>query len=201
MYIESLFSTPVWIDHLNLDNKELTKKIYKLQSEHESANISNVGGWQSPVELEDTEFARQIIEHVPMREDKPLKPEDFGIFNWININKKGHYNSRHTHYDSNIFLCGVYYIKVPENCGKIRLYDPRGVLQHSHMDYIYYNNGNTFNYINIEEGMVIYFPSWLEHDVEPSESDEDRISVAFNLFVDRNKIRGMHPHDVNKSDD
>ena len=188
MYIESLFSTPVWIDHLNLDNEKLTKQVYKLQSEHESANVSNVGGWQSPVDLDDTEFVREVIEHVPMREDKPFKSEDFSIHNWININKKGNYNNRHTHLDSRIFLCGVYYIKAPKNCGRIRLWDPRGVLHNSMTDNRYFNDGHEYNYINVEEGMIIYFPSWLEHDVEPSKSNEDRISVAFNLFV--NKMRG-----------
>ena len=136
MFCESLFSTPVWIDHLNLDNKKLTKQVYKIQSEHKSSNISSVGGWQSSVELEDMDFFREVIEHIPMREDKPLRVEDFGMYNWININKKGSYNDRHTHFDGNTFLCGVYYIKVPENCGKIRLWDPRGTIHQSHMDYI-----------------------------------------------------------------
>ena len=30
--------------------------------------------------------------------------------------------------------------------------------------------------------MVIYFPSWLEHEVEKNKSDEDRVSIAFNVI-------------------
>jgi len=26
------------------------------------------------------------------------------------------------------------------------------------------------------------FPCWMEHDVEPSDSDEERISISFNLW-------------------
>ena len=35
-----------------------------------------------------------------------------------------------------------------------------------------------------EDNKLILFPSWLEHDVEPSKSDEDRISIAFNVSCD-----------------
>ncbi len=34
--------------------------------------------------------------------------------------------------------------------------------------------------------MVLFFPCWLEHDVEENDSDEDRISIAFNIFADIN---------------
>lgn len=198
MHIETLFSTPVWIEHLNLDNKRLAEKVYNIESNHKSAEVSNRGGYQSPIELEDEELIQGIKAHTPTRKDKPIGVDDIGLFNWININRKGHYNSRHTHVDSNIFLSGVYYIKVPEDSGRIRLYDPRGVLFQSMTDHVYFNDGHEFNYINIEDGMIIYFPSWLEHDVEASDTNEDRISVAFNLFVDRDKIRGMNPLDYLK---
>ena len=39
------------------------------------------------------------------------------------------------------------------------------------------------------ENMIYMFPSWIEHYVEPNRSDEDRISMAFNIGVknDRNE--------------
>ena len=30
--------------------------------------------------------------------------------------------------------------------------------------------------------MLLYFPCWLEHEVEPNNTDEDRISISFNLI-------------------
>jgi uncharacterized protein (TIGR02466 family) len=33
------------------------------------------------------------------------------------------------------------------------------------------------------EGRMLIFPSYLAHQVEPNESDEDRISVSFNLSI------------------
>jgi uncharacterized protein (TIGR02466 family) len=34
-----------------------------------------------------------------------------------------------------------------------------------------------------EEGRMYIFPSWLEHGVESNESDQDRISIAFNVLA------------------
>lgn len=189
MRIENLFSTPLWIEQLNLDNGRLASKVYDIESKHKSLEVSNRGGYQSPVGLEDEEFIQAVKSHTPRREDKPIGVDDIDVFNWININRKGHYNTRHTHVDSNIFLSGVYYIKVPKDSGRIRLYDPRGVLQQSMTDHVYFNDGNEYNYVNIIDGLIIYFPSWVEHDVESNDTNEDRISVAFNLFVDRDKIQ------------
>jgi uncharacterized protein (TIGR02466 family) len=31
-----------------------------------------------------------------------------------------------------------------------------------------------------EAGLLLIFPSWLPHGVEPNMSDEDRISISFN---------------------
>ena len=33
------------------------------------------------------------------------------------------------------------------------------------------------------EGLLILFPSYLEHFVEPSNADEDRISISFDVMV------------------
>ena len=42
------------------------------------------------------------------------------------------------------------------------------------------------DYVEIEptEGMLLFFPPWLEHEVEQSSCDEERISIAFNVNSD-----------------
>jgi hypothetical protein len=46
----------------------------------------------------------------------------------------------------------------------------------------------SYHYFDPEPNLMILFPSWLKHDVEPNQSDEERISVAFNFVVDYNSI-------------
>jgi hypothetical protein len=41
-----------------------------------------------------------------------------------------------------------------------------------------------FHKIEPKEGMLILFPPYLEHMVEPSKTDEERISLAFDLRLE-----------------
>jgi uncharacterized protein (TIGR02466 family) len=43
-----------------------------------------------------------------------------------------------------------------------------------------------FNLVNIEpeEGLVVFFPSWLMHKVEPNKTKETRVSLSFNISFD-----------------
>ena len=100
---------------------------------------------------------------------------------WVNINKTGDYNEIHDHnpYDGTA-LSGVFYVKTPANCGRIRFYDPRPFITKA-PDMQYYNDGNTYHYFDPEPNMLLIFPAWLKHMVEPNKSNEDRISISFNI--------------------
>jgi len=37
--------------------------------------------------------------------------------------------------------------------------------------------------INITDGLLILWPSFLDHFVEPSQTDEERISISFDVVV------------------
>ena len=50
-------------------------------------------------------------------------------------------------------------------------------------DYEYYHASQLYNFIEPQEDMILFFPSWLEHDVEVNQSNEERISIGFNIFV------------------
>ena len=49
-----------------------------------------------------------------------------------------------------------------------------------------------------KEGRLVLFPSWVSHGVRENHTDEDRISISFNLIPNRNK-RDMS--DIIKSHD
>ena len=50
-------------------------------------------------------------------------------------------------------------------------------------DHQYYYNSQSYNFIVPQEDMILFFPSWLEHDVEENQSNEERISIGFNIFA------------------
>lgn len=182
MEVLNFFPTSVWIDYCTeIDNKKLVKKIYKFEKDKKSEKYSNVGGYQGHL-LGDKNFYNSVASRIPRRSDKPFKK--WMIYDWVNINRKGDYNKRHLHFDGALFLSGVYYVKVPKNSGNIIFYDPRGQLVNTMPDHKYYNDGTEYQYIEPQEGMILFFPTWIEHEVEENRTDEDRISIAFNILVE-----------------
>ena len=181
MEVFTFFPTTVWSTQCSLDNEKFLKLIKDFQRKNENSESSNEGGYQGH-EFKNQEFYDEVSNFVPI-----LKEGDFNsfrVYSWVNVNGKGHSNKKHMHYNSDILVSGVYYVKVPEKSGRIRFYDPRNPMVHASLDWSYYHNYE-YHYFDPKEGQMIFFPSWLEHDVEPNETNEERISIAFNVRTNK----------------
>ena len=187
-----LFPTPV--NHIpNAITKPLLKKLRKVIIDAKSItnNQSN-----DLYHTNTNEFFEDLDEVKEVK--KILLPhiEDFGeiLFSdnlqwgfagmWGNIMKKDGYQYRHNHCNS--FISGVLYIDIPENCSSTRFWrpEPSNFFHFMHVNSErnnYYNNAY-INFDNVEGGDLILFPSYLHHDVPISESNEDRITIAFNCL-------------------
>ena len=181
MQVSYFFPTPVWNMIVDYDNDKLLEEIYEFMKTTPNQSYSNIGGYQGDL-FHNKDWVDMVASHCPQRNDKPLK--DIVVYPWVNVNPKGAYNVRHVHSDTNIFLSGVYYVKVPQNSGTIRFWDPRGPLMHVQRDNEYFNDAISSHEIQPEAGLLIFFPTWLEHDVTHNEVDEDRISIGFNINAD-----------------
>lgn len=103
---------------------------------------------------------------------------------WANISDSTNKHMMHVH--ANSFWSGVLHLNCPQpNPGVIEFRDPRYA---SHMQFFEYEDQNTFSMrtaqIVPEDGMLILFPSWLEHGVQPGEFSkyQRRISLSFNIM-------------------
>ena len=104
---------------------------------------------------------------------------------WAIINEKNAWNQKHHH--SNSDLSAAYYVSAHENCGDIVFYDPRPAPVHNHPISRTPNKLNaTVNSIKPEPGMLVLFPSYLEHSVNPNLSDKKRIVISFNISLEKN---------------
>ena len=167
---------------------QLIDYAYNLREEDEGVCISNYGGWQSTgfyVENEDDLLHHFIINCLA---GFPVIDESFNIKidAWININKPGDYNHKHNH--PNCHLAGVLWIKCPEDCGAIEFDSPSSFQSHNELhSYIddFKNQNNLFHcfYFKPTEGRILVFPSHLNHQVLQNKSNEDRISVSFNIWI------------------
>jgi uncharacterized protein (TIGR02466 family) len=166
---------------------DLIEWIYNYQSTTESVQFSNRGGWQSPSDFHNQESFLEFRNYILNNTFQSLTHYNlkFNLDNmWININKKNNYNVSHCHPRCN--LSGVFWIKAPDNCGKLVFHNPHNFVEHNLLNSIdkevqkEHNYDYTFEFIP-KEGVLVLFPAHLHHLVEPNQSDEDRISIAFNL--------------------
>ena len=169
---------------------KLIDYVYNLQKQNPTGvDISNRGGWQSPTLnlSKDNDLLRNFL--IECLSDIPFieKQTSLQFDAWVNINKKGNHNIRHIHPTSN--LSGVLWIKCPEKCGEIVFASPYEFVGfkelESYSDKFKKENNAYISYrINPKEGYMILFPSHLAHRVNENKSDEDRISIAFNIKFD-----------------
>ncbi len=109
---------------------------------------------------------------------------------WININETGTLHMPHVHNSST--FSGVIYIKIPINddnsikskSGFIEFLDPRNTVLSFAGEIAEFRNSNVFKEkitIMPKEGHLLVFPSFLKHWVYPVKTNEDRISISFNI--------------------
>jgi uncharacterized protein (TIGR02466 family) len=115
----------------------------------------------------------------------------WSVHGWANVNRFGDYHDSHNH--PYAYLSGTYYVQVPTDLaprtgrndlrpGCLSLYDPRAAV-----------NMNAIKgdpYINPEHtiaptpGLIVMWPSFINHFVHPNLAQQSRVSVSFNVMLD-----------------
>ncbi len=186
---QPLFPTPLYeITGLEIDNEKLEKDIYELKEKDPGIEkgYSNRGGWHSTPQKnnEIQEIFKPIIDAFgkifPEMIFNPKISRIDSLSIWANINPKGSYNITHNH--PRCDLSGVYYVKVPEGeSGTLNFIDPRPALTYGNNFIVErYVGGDSVPRFPIVGNMYL-FPSSLEHNVGSNLTEEDRISISFNL--------------------
>ena len=131
------------------------------------------------------EFCEEHIKIYVKETINPNKETDFYITqSWLNVTKPGESHQNHSH--SNSIISGTFYIQT--DVGQmINCYDPnQGIKQHIAIhpqETISVWSADTCSY-NVGKNMLLLFPSWLVHGVQPNEQQtKDVISLSFNTFV------------------
>lgn len=178
-YLELKFNSNIKISILKIaDHQQKNKKLIQEYQNAESFYDHShwiAGRWENtycPISLLPTarklfQIAVEFLESTCNK--STLIPHSVpGMENdgfWFNHMPPGSKTGLHDH-KSGAFLSGVYYIKVPENSGNI----------------VFQVDSESKEIIS-EEGKMILFPPSLKHQVHENQSNEDRISLAFNLYA------------------
>jgi uncharacterized protein (TIGR02466 family) len=172
-------------------NRELRRVILDRERVEPSSDYANVGGWHSRADLLDWPvpevgvlrgWITEAVQHMVAAtvEGKPVRGA-FGISAWANVARAGNYHRVHNHPKS--AWSGVYYVETgpadPTHplAGVLEICDPRPFTE------MVASPGEPFGKRVIfrpEPGMMVLFPSWLYHFVNPYHGPGERISIAFN---------------------
>ncbi len=200
------FSTPFSVD--GLASKEgITALRQAIEAEHardsDGVQISNINGWHSNTNMVDWggEAARALAYKAMQMADAQTidtkSPQD-SRFDWVpemwaNVSGKGSANQYHFHPGS--FWSAVAYIDDgyegsddPALGGELQLLDPRMPMVRMtapDLRMVDANGQPQQNEIAIRPrtGMIVLFPSWLQHAVRPFKGGGTRISIAINLVA------------------
>ena len=192
MKFTQIFSDFFYQNTLNFDTTSLELYLNNVRLNDTGRKFSNYGGYQSN-NLENNEYTYLFLSQISncvkeLSDGIGIKRRRLKLHNfWCNFNGPKDFNTLHTHPQS--LISGVFYIKTPDNCGNLILKNRNGDLIKSYFDQWYLKEEQDYELNEItsqiwriipEKNNIILFPSWLEHYVEPNNSTEERISIAFN---------------------
>jgi uncharacterized protein (TIGR02466 family) len=197
----NIFATPLLVGKIADPSIRdgLEEIILARRAEDPGIRRSNIaGGWHSDLQLMQWggDPARKLLDHVIAlvnRNTTAISAPGRGAQNmswmveaWANVNENGGANARHVH--GGCFWSAVYYVRKDEGTGgELVLFDPRMPTLAMHAPHLRFRNTGGEREVRLkpEAGLLIVFPSWLAHSVEPWHGEGLRISIAINLTAAR----------------
>lgn len=202
-----IFGVPLlsilWPDVGDL-NRRLSQLILGKERCERGTQHSNVGGWQSDCNLDTwsnpavTSLLEMINQGVAQLSTQISEESQscggvpgWSVCAWANVNRRGNFNVVHHHNGSGrAFWAGVYYVEVgrytSSQGGALVLRSTSADAQIANLTRAPESLRKRFKHevtIQPVPGLLLIFPSWLEHWVTPHSSEEPRVSVAFNILL------------------
>ncbi len=195
--IEYLFPTPLFwyvFKHVAALNAELRELILAHERAVPSMVKSNQGGWQSPTEFFSwdgeavatlRQFAVRAVEIATGRLGLPPNVRcEFHLSSWAAVNRKGHYNTPHVHPGAT--WSGVYYVdpgdEPPDAPGGGAVLEFAHPIVASVLTF-FPSLLPSARLVRPEAGMIILFPSYLQHSVRLYRGERPRVCVPFNAHL------------------
>ena len=188
--IQELFPTPLWIVDLlpataAVLNAKLKAEIERLIEPRPTIPVGR--NWQTPQDLHTrpafSEFVK-LVETAARGVARFLHVDQYPMAItgcWANVLAPGGAHRAHSH--PNNYLSGVYYLSTHRGADTIAFHDPRRQTYVMRAPVTELTAQNTDQVVvEVADGTLLVFPSWLEHSVDANRSEAERISLSFNLM-------------------
>jgi len=185
--IHTLFPTTVYRNNINRKFTKQELNFLQLSKKNIRKNIGNSSTNQSYI-LENNQFKNlkkdilfyinDYCENFLKINSKKIKP--YITQSWLNFTNVNEFHHLHHHHNS--FISGVFYVKSKKDVDKIHFAeDNKYLLRPEYTEFNIYNSEDWW--LPTETGDVLLFSSKLKHYVRHKEDTNERISLAFNVFL------------------
>ena len=156
-------------------NEQWLPNTHKLSDTSFKSNL--LMDYQTTAFVEALKF--HVFEYMRMLDVPEIKIQEFRIIqSWMTNTSPGEF--AHTHNHGSVDIAGVYYYKTNGEDGSINFMNP--VPQFS--TYLLEHLPNNMSY-EPKVGKFILFPGWIDHGVPANYTDNERISISFNINFKR----------------
>jgi len=150
-----------------------------------SVENSNQGCWRSQTKWNNLgwlldELAGLVstaVDHYQNLDPSCQLSKKFGIEMWTNVNSPNSRNILHSHKSAN--FSAVYYLQ-STGTGSLRLINPANILGDCNRRGPFTRD---FEFAPVD-GDLILWPAWIPHEVEVNLSNQNRINLAFDIYVE-----------------
>ncbi len=146
-----------------VNEKDIAEAVLRFKQQHPESNTSNVVGWHTDYFAhKHTNDFDTLISAVERCVAQAINDNDFDVSVvqcWAAVYEKNNGAARHNHSDR--MYSAVYYAQAEANASPLKF------------------DGGLI--VSPEPGMLVCFPSWLNHEVPAMRFNNQRIAVAFNL--------------------
>jgi hypothetical protein len=100
---------------------------------------------------------------------------------WATVLARGATHKMHQH--PNNFLSGVYYVRTYPRADSINFHHPRnqsGIIRPPVVELTAENSDQVV--VRVKNGTMLVFPAYMQHSVDASGSEKERISISFNIM-------------------
>jgi uncharacterized protein (TIGR02466 family) len=188
--VTPMFPTLVWKLQLKADVREAMQARILGALEGMRRDLPRLApgyGWQSEQTLHCREEFRDLVACINSATKGILRflrigYDAFEVTGcWANVLAKGAAHKAHAH--PNNFLSGVYYLRTHPGTDTLNFHDPRnqsGVIRPPVVELTAENTDQVV--VRVKNGTLLVFPSYLQHSVDANTSEEERVSISFNIM-------------------
>lgn len=194
-FMHQLFSTPVYESKIN----QVTFYLESLLGENIKTcepNGNDLLEWSkrddvlltnelSAIKVEVESHISHYLFNILQLDESKLKPKH--LSSWIVVNPPGSKHDKHVH--NNSFVSGVLYLHAPKHSGNLVISQPQSVstwyssaVRPEPLQYNEYNF--TRREFLAEKYKILLFPGHTQHEVLENKTNENRIAISFNYFIE-----------------